>query len=318
VTFIKELELKPGCRILVSKRNMIIPHVEDNLDRDGYDASILPLYCPCCNGIAKLRVSGDGRGRETLTLRCDNPDCASQKLRKFVHFAGKKAMDIEGLSETTLAKFITKGWLDDFTDIYRIDRHAEEITKMEGFGQLSWGKLWKAIEKSRNTTFERFVIAMDIPMVGNTASRELSRMFGGSLDNLAEAVEANFDFSILNGFGETLYRNIRQWFTEADNKRLWKEMRKMVNVETKTKSAANTGNIFAGRTIVVTGTLENFTRNSINEKIESLGARAGSAVSSKTDYLIAGEKAGSKLAKARTLGITVLTEREFLDMAASA
>jgi DNA ligase (NAD+) len=158
---------------------------------------------------------------------------------------------------------------------------------------------------------------MDIPMVGNTASRELSRMFRGDLDTLAEAIEANFDFSILNGFGETLYRNIRQWFSVAENKRLWKELKKMVNVESKQK-ATQSSNVFAGRTIVVTGTLENFTRTFINEKIESLGARAGSAVSSKTDYLIAGEKAGSKLAKARTLGITVLSEREFLKMAESA
>jgi DNA ligase (NAD+) len=315
LTFIKELELKTGCRVLVSKRNMIIPHIEENLDRDGFDNGIIPNYCPCCAYPTRIQ---EGKKDKVETLRCDNPDCSYQRLRQFVHFVGKKAMDIEGLSEATLEKFINRGWLETFADIYRLDRYRGEIVVMDGFGEKSWRRLWDSIQKSRNTTFERFVVAMDIPMVGRTASRELKRYFDGNLDALVSAVHDGFDFTQLHDFGGILRRNIHSWFRIDKNILLWKEMRKMVNIENKTTKTEASENPFSGKTIVVTGTLENFTRNSINAKIEELGAKAGSAVSAKTDFLICGEKAGSKLDKARSLGVTVLTEREFLDMAEGA
>jgi len=251
-------------------------------------------------------------------LRCDNPKCAMQNLRKFVHFVGKKAMDIEGLSEATLEKFIGKGWLRSFPDIYRLDEHAEEIIGMEGFGEKSWRRLWDAIQKSRLTTFERYVVAMDIPMVGRTASRELCRHFNGSLKAFEFAVHTGFDFTVLKDFGAVLHRNIHGWFKEKENQNLWKELQMMVKVDKKSAGKEKTGNIFAGRTVVVTGKLESFTRDSINAKIESLGAKAGSSVSANTDYLICGDKAGSKLAKAKALGVAVISERQFLDMAESA
>jgi DNA ligase (NAD+) len=315
LTFIRELELKPGCRILVSKRNMIIPHVEENLDRDGFDKAIIPSCCPCCGSPTRIQ---EGKKDKAETLRCDNPGCSYQRLRQFVHFVGKKAMDIEGLSEATLEKFIGMGWLDTFADIYRLDRYRDEIVMMEGFGIKSWRRLWASIQKSRSTTFVRFVVAMDIPMVGRTASRELDRCFGGDLDALAAAVESGFDFTQLNDFGEVLHRNIRDWFKIDKNKNLWKEMKAMANIENKTTATEAKGNPFSGKMVVVTGTLANFTRNSINAKIEELGAKAGSAVSKNTDYLIAGESAGSKLTKAQALGIPVLTEQEFLAMAKGA
>lgn len=138
VSFIKEKELKPGCRILVSKRNQIIPHIEDNLDRGGFDMSVIPGRCPCCGEGTRIQTNRKDR-KVTHTLRCDNTDCAMQRLRQFVHFVDKKAMDIEGLSEATLAKFIGKGWLRDFTDIYRLDEYEQEIVEMDGFGEKSWG-----------------------------------------------------------------------------------------------------------------------------------------------------------------------------------
>ena len=321
LTFIKELELMPGCRILVSKRNLIIPHIEDNLDRGGFNGySIVPGTCPCCGRLTRIQKTRKDKSRVIEVLRCDNNACATQNLRKFVHFASKKAMDIEGLSEATLEKFIGRGWFHSFTDIYRLDEHKREIVCMEGFGEKSWRRLWDSIQRSRKTTFERFVISMDIPMVGRTASRELNRYFNSDVNALKSAVDNGFDFTTLNDFGEVLNHNIHNWFKNNENLNLWKELQTMIEIEKpgETMAAETPDNPFAGRTIVVTGKLEQFTRDSINAKIESLGAKAGSAVSKSTDYLIAGAKAGSKLDKAQLLGVTVISEQEFLNMAESA
>jgi DNA ligase (NAD+) len=179
-------------------------------------------------------------------------------------------------------------------------------------------RLWDAIQKSRQTTFDRYVVAMDIPMVGKTASNELCRHFNGSLKAFEFAVHTGFDFTVLNDFGAVLHRNIRDWFKVKENQNLWKELQTMVKVDKKAAGKKRKGNIFAGRTVVVTGKLESFTRDSINAKIESLGAIAGSSVSKNTDYLICGDKAGSKLGKAKALGVTIISEQQFLDMAESA
>jgi DNA ligase (NAD+) len=321
LTFITDLELMPGCRILISKRNMIIPHVEENLDRSRFNAmDVFPAHCPCCDSPAYIKEGKGDKGKVTRVLCCNNPGCANQRLRKFVHFVGKKALDIEGLSEATLKTFMDMGWLNDFTDIYRLGNFAFEITSLEGFGVKSWQRLQDAIQRSRNTTFERYLISMDIPMIGRTASRILGRYFDSGLDDFKAAVTNGFDFTLLEGFGDTLHNNIHDWFKVQENLNLWKELQTMVNIENKgaSTSPGNTENPFAGRTIVVTGTLENFSRGSINAKIESLGAKAGSAVSKNTDYLVYGDKAGSKLDKARSLGVPTLSEREFLEMAEGA
>jgi len=156
---------------------------------------------------------------------------------------------------------------------------------------------------------------MDIPMIGRTASRELCRYFNGDLNAFKAAAVNEFNFTQLNDFGEVLHRNIHEWFSKKENLHLWKELQNMTKINNTSTIAATTNNPFSGRTIVVTGTLVHFTRNSINAKIEELGAKAGSTVSKNTDYLIAGEKAGSKLDKARSLGVPILTEPEFLEIA---
>jgi DNA ligase (NAD+) len=229
-------------------------------------------------------------------------------------------MNIDGLSEAALEKFINRGWLRNFTDIYRLDEHKREIVRMEGFGEKSWQRLWDAIQRSRNTTFERFVISMDIPMIGRNASRELSGYFNGDLNALKNAVKNWFDFRILTDFGDVLHRNIYEWFENKENLNLWEELQKMLNIGNKDSTGVTKArsNPFAGKTVAVTGKLTYFTRETVNARIGELGAKAGSSVSKNTDYLICGEKAGSKLGKARALGITVLTEREFLDIAKSA
>ncbi|MCL2589203.1 MAG: NAD-dependent DNA ligase LigA, partial [Oscillospiraceae bacterium] len=160
LSFIADLELMPGCRILVSKRNMIIPHIEENLDRGRFNASaLLPAHCPACRSPTRIKESNKDKNRIVRVLCCDNQDCSSQRLRRFVHFVGKKAMDIEGLSEATLKTFLDMGWLNDVTDIYRLGNYAFEITSFEGFGVKSWQRLQEAIQRSRKTTFERYLVA---------------------------------------------------------------------------------------------------------------------------------------------------------------
>lgn len=322
LSFIEGMELKLGCRILVSKRNMIIPHVEENLDRGDFSlAEVIPDKCPCCGEPTRVHESRsieDGKEKITKTLFCDNQNCETRRLRQFVHFAGQKAMNIEGLSEATLEKFIGRGWIHTYMDIYELDRHRNEIIQMEGFGEKSWQRLWDAIQESRNTTFERYLIAMDIPMVGNTASRTLCRQFHGSLEEFEDAVHYQYDFTQLPDFGDTLHNNIHEWFYDEENLYVWEVLQQMLNIEINSPGDSMVSvseNPFVGMTIVVTGKVEPYTRSGINAKIESLGARAGSSVSSKTDYLVCGEKAGSKLAKARELGVKVLTPEQFFRMA---
>lgn len=322
LTFIEELELMPGNRILISKRNMIIPHVEENLDRGGFELErIIPRQCPCCGNPTRIHIGNsrteDNVERIARTLFCDNPACETRRLRRFVHFVSQKAMDIAGLSEATLEKLIGRGLIHTYMDIYRLDRYRSEIVKMDGFGEKSWQNLWDAIQKSRKTTFERYVIAMDIPMIGNNAGRALGREFGGSLSAFETAVYQGYDFTQLPDFGETLHQNIRNWFCDEENIYVWDELQKLVEIEKKPveEKAGEIDSPFAGCTIVVTGKVEPYTREGIHSLIESLGAQPGSSVSRKTNYLICGEKAGSKLAKARELGIPVLTPAEFFHKA---
>ena len=314
LSFIEGLELMPGNRVLVSKRNQIIPHIEENLDRGAFDLGcVIPNQCPCCGEPTRIHVSPDG----TKALFCDNSACETRRLRQFAHFVGDKAMDIAGLSETTLEKLIVRGWLHSYMDIYRLDRHRSEIVQMDGFGEKSWQNLWAAIQASRNTTFERYLIAMDIPMIGNTASRALAREFNSSLEEFEDAILSGYDFTTLPDFGKTLNDNIYAWFKVEDNWYIWEELRTLVSIQVPEPAAASApkDSPFAGSTIVVTGKVEPYTRDEINALIESLGAHAGSSVSKKTNYLVCGEKAGSKLDKARALGIRVLSPAEFYRMA---
>ena len=313
LSFIEGLELMPGNRVLVSKRNMIIPHVEENLDRGGFCMEqAIPNQCPCCGQPTRIHENND-----TKTLFCDNPACETRRLRKFSHFAGQKAMDIEGLSDATLERLVGRGWIHSPMDIYRLNEHQADIVQMEGFGEKSWQRLWEAIQRSRETTFERYLIAMDIPMIGNTASHTLARQFHSSLEEFEEAVCSSFDFTQLPDFGEVLHKNIYQWFQEEQNWDIWLVLRELVHIALPAvpETAAMTDNPFAGKTVVVTGKVEPYTRGEINAKIETLGAHAGSSVSSKTHYLVCGENAGSKLERARSLGVTVLTPAQFFEMA---
>lgn len=316
LTFIKDLELTPGCRILVSKRNMIIPHVEDNLDR-GHYTDVAPAVCPCCSAPTKVYWRISEKGRIIETVHCSNSACESQQLKKFVHFVCRKAMNIEGLREATLEKFMNLGYLQSFQDIYHLDKHRDEIIQLDGFGEKSFDRLWNSIQASRNTTFTRYLVSMDIPMVGRTKSHILETAFHGNLDAFKSAAIDGYDFTQLEDFGFTLDQNIHDWFANEENLMLWNTLQKeLIFEEGKEGTTMTKENVFTGKTIVATGKLENFTRSEINDKILELGAKPGSSVTGKTNYLICGEKAGSKLEKAKKLGVTILSEEEFLQMIA--
>ena len=316
LSFIEDLELMAGNRILVSKRNMIIPHIEDNLDRGRY-TDITPPVCPCCGSKTRTYSRKTSDGRTVETLHCDNPQCDSQITRRFVHFASKKAINIEGLSEATLEKFLNLGYLHSFQDIYHLEEHREEIVALDGYGEKSFDRLWESINASRRTSFVRYLVSMDIPMIGRTKSRILDTVFSGNLTAFEQAAVGDYDFTQLEDFGEILNHNIHSWFADEANLDLWKNLQNEFTFEQRKEETIMTKeNKFTGCTIVATGKLEHFTRDGINDKILELGAKPGSSVTKKTDYLICGEKAGSKLTKAQSLGIPILTEAEFLEMIA--
>jgi DNA ligase (NAD+) len=207
-------------------------------------------------------------------------------------------------------------------DIYRLDRFREEIVSMEGFGADSFNSLWNAIQASRDTTFERYLISMDIPMIGRTHSGILCKEYSGSLDAFEAAVESGFNFADLPGFGGKRHQNIYEWFKDKENRLLWKELQKFMNIQNPAETTSNPAasavsgdSVFAGKVIVATGKMETFaSRGAINAKFASLGAIAGDTVTKKTDYVVYGGKPGSKLDKARAMGATVLSEQKFLEM----
>lgn len=300
-----------GDKIQVYKANMIIPQIAENLTRSN--TYRLPIDCPCCGGpLEIIRTTGG-----TRQLFCSNIPCEAKLVQKFAHFCEKTRMDIEGLSATTLEKLLGHGWIHNFSDLYRLERYKDEIINTEGFGLKSYERLQASIDKSRNCTLAKFIAGLGIPMVGRHAGRELDKVFGGDWNAFEKAIQNGFDFTTLTDFGEMMHKNIYQWYADADEARLWRPLLEQITfIKTKENNTmTNPNNPFAGKTVVATGKLQNYTRDGIQSRLLELGAKPASSVTKKTDYLIVGEKAGSKLVKAHALGIPTLTEQEFENMA---
>lgn len=307
-----EFQFGIGDEISVYKANMIIPQIADNKTQSN--TYMLPMTCPCCGKPLTVKYTSGG----TRQLYCGNPHCAAKLVQKFAHFCEKTRMNIEGLSATTLEKLIGHGWVRNFGDLYELEQHREDIVRTEGFGERSFDRLQAAIEKSRCCTLAKFIAGLGIPMVGRHAGRDLDRYFHGSWAEFEAAILNGFDFTQLPDFGETMHNNIYTWYADAQEAKLWRPLLRKIQFETKENLTMETtmNNPFAGKTVVATGKLEHYTRDGIQEKLISLGAHPSGAVSKKTDYLIVGEKAGSKLTKAQQLGVKTLTEQEFEDMLA--
>ena len=307
----EEFQFGLGDVIKVYKANMVIPQVADNTTMSN--TFELPMICPCCGEPLTVRTTSGG----TRQLYCCNPGCVAKLVQKFAHFCEKTRMNIEGLSATTLEKFIGHGWIHHFGDLYDLAQHHDEIVKAEGFGEKSYQRLQASIEKSRHCTLAKFIAGLGIPMVGRHAGRDLDRHFDGSWYAFEQAIQDGFDFTQLPDFGKTMHNNIYTWYADAEEAKLWMPLLEKIEfVKENTDMSMNTNNPFYGKTVVATGKLENYSRDSIQMKLMSLGAKPTSSVTKNTDYLIVGEKAGSKLAKAQQLGVPTLTEQEFEDMLA--
>lgn len=212
----EKLSLGQGDTIQVYKANMIIPQIAQNQTKSG--TVDIPSTCPCCGGSLQVHKTSGG----TRQLFCENPNCAAKLVQKFVHFCDKTRMDIEGLSEKTLAKFIGKGWIRNFGDLYTLEEHREEIIRTEGFGEKSFARLQVSIDKSRRCILNQFIAGMGIPMVGRSAGRSISRHFGGDWNAFEQAIRDGFDFTILPDFCEIMHNNIYQWYADEEaGKILW-------------------------------------------------------------------------------------------------
>ena len=304
LTFFRGLALGTGDEIEVYKANKIIPAIDRNLTRSG--TFTLPATCPCC---------GSALVEEDDYLRCKNPDCSAKQLRKFEHFVARRAMDIDGLSSASLEELLENGCVKSFDDLFRLSEHPE-IASWDGWGKRSYENMLASAEAARHTTLSKLLTGLGIPEVGRSASRALSKYFHGSEPAFRQALDSGFDFTQLDDFGDIMSNNLKLFFANAENRAAWEKLCAVVEFaeEFSGPASASAENPFAGKTIVATGSLKNFTRDSINAKIESLGAKAGSSVSKKTDFVLAGENAGSKRTKAQTLGVRIISEDEFMSM----
>lgn len=311
LSYLKDFDLNIGDEIEVYKANMIIPQISKNISAQSRSQKIgvqHPTICPCCGQPVKIEHVNN-----TDTVYCVNPHCDGKKLSAFEHFVSKSAMNIDGLSEATLSRFIERGWLNSFADIYQLNQHKDEIVKMDGFGIASYNKLWNAIENSQKVTFDKFLVALGIPNIGKTAAKAISQYCNSNIAQFEYLLNQNFDWTTLEDFGQVMSDSIKQWFKDTINTKEYVGVLNYIHIQQpEVKETQNT--TFTNKVVVVTGTLQHFTRDSITAKLEKLGAKVSGSVSKKTDYLIAGEKAGSKLAKAQQCGVTILTEDDFLKM----
>ena len=303
LAFIRDKKLGVGDQIRVYKANMIIPAVYDNLTQSGDLA--LPDRCPSC---------GEPLVEYDDNLWCRNPDCVAGIVRKLEHFCSKHAMNMVGISGNTLEALVSAKMIRSYADLWDLGRYRTQLESMEGWGKSSVNAVLSAVEAARKTTLARLITAFGISHVGRSAAKVIHQYFHGDVDGFVKAVDEGFDFTFLPDFGQVMTDELVSRFRDPVWRKEWDDVAKQVSWEVDIASATAADNPFNGKIVVATGSFENFSRDSINAKLESLGAKAGSSVSKKTDYVIAGEKAGSKLNKAKTLGIPVLTEAEFLAM----
>ena len=309
ISIIKSLGLTNSCTVRIYKANQIIPQV-DSCDNDGQGNIVIPDVCPICGEKTDIK-----KDNESEVLVCTNPNCAGKRLAQFTHFVSRKCLNIDGLSEATLEKFISLGYINDFKSIYHLSDHYDQLIKLDGFGVKSIEKLLQSIEKSRDVKLENFIAALGIPNIGLSAAKTISTYFSGSYEDFINGYFYwHIDWTNLEDFGQVMADNMNTYL--HDNLEMINELAtEMRFVERECKSEV-TENPFNGKSVAVTGKLIRFTRDSINAKLESLGAKPASGVSAKTHYLINNDptSSSSKNKKANELNIPIITEDEFLNM----
>lgn len=305
ISYIENLQLGVGDKIQIYKSNKIIPKVHNNLTRSN--TWELPKKCPNCGGDVEIHNENGSK-----TLHCVNPDCKAKLLGKLVHFCSKNAINIESMSEATLQFLINKGWVKSFRDIYTLDWYWDKWIKCDGFGEKSVLKLLENIKKSKNTTLERFVYSLSIPLIGRSASKDISNACNQDIKEFMNEIELKKEkaFTNLNGFGPEMGKSLYDWW--RDNKILFLQLTKEFCFESQKMSENITA--LSGMTFVITGSLSRFTnRSELVSLIESKGGKVAGSVSSKTSYLINNniQSNSSKNSKAKELGIPIITEDEF-------
>ena len=305
ISIMEELELGIGDTVTVYKANMIIPQIAENLTRSG--VSEIPKECPVCKKPTKISMENN-----TKTLYCMNPKCQAKHVKSFSLFASRDAMNIEGLSEATLEKFIINGYVKDFTDIFHLDRYEAEIKTMEGFGEKSYENLRKRIENARKTTLPRLIYSLGIPNIGISNAKMICRALGEDPKRVIRATEE--ELSAISGVGGVIAGTFVEYFKDTAHVDVFDRLLKEVEL---TKETSEEDQKFAGVNFVITGSGEHFVnRAQVKEEIEKRGGKVTGSVTSKTNYLINNDTGSgtAKNKKARELGIPIISEEDFLQM----
>ena len=304
VSIVKELKLGIGDRITVYKANMIIPQIAENLTQSGNLP--IPATCPVCGGETKIQNMND-----TETLYCTNPECAAKKIKSFTLFVSRDALNMEGLSEATLEKFISMGFIHEYADLFHLAEHRDAIVDMEGFGEKSYANLMDSIEKARNTTLPRLIYGLGIANIGLVNAKMLCRHFDYDLDALQSAKEE--ELSDIEGVGDVIAGAFVSYMNNPANREKIDHLLPELHLE-KPESSTENQNL-AGLSFVVTGTLNSFeNRNALKEEIEKRGGKVTGSVTSKTECLINNDvtSSSSKNKKAKELNVPILSEEDFL------
>lgn len=306
ISIMEELELGIGDRIEVYKANMIIPQIAQNLTKSG--VRDIPSICPVCGEKTEIRKVSNAKA-----LYCTNPECQAKHVKAFSLFVSRDALNIEGLSEATLEKFIAKGFIKEFSDIFHLERHSEEIRQMEGFGEKSYKNLIASIEKARATTLPKVVYSLGITGIGLANAKIICREFHNDVDAMIHADEETLDS--IDGIGSVLAAAFVSYFKNDNHIKILLNLLK--ELEIPDEMVDNTERILEGKKFVITGSVERFSnRSEMKEYIESLGGKVTGSVTAKTDFLINNDvqSASSKNKKAHELNVPVISEEDFLKM----
>ena len=309
ISIMETLELGAGDRITVYKANMIIPQIADNLTRSG--VRDIPEVCPVCGGQTEVRQINDVK-----SLYCTNPDCQAKKIKSFTLFTSRDALNIAGLSEATLEKFIGVGMIHEYADIFHLDRHQEEIVEMDGFGQKSYDNLIAAAGKASHTTLPRMVYGLGVAGIGLANAKMICRHFKNDFEAMRHATVE--ELVEIDGIGEVLAQAWTAFFSDGKNNAIVDHLLAELTFEAdEEENGEGADETFAGMNFVITGSLEHFkNRKELQELIERRGGKVTGSVTSKTNYLINNDVASSssKNKKARELGVPILSEEEFLKL----
>lgn len=305
VSIFEDLMLGVGDEISVYKANMIIPQVYENLTKSNTEK--VPDTCPACGSHASIK-----QDNESKVLMCTNPDCQIKHIKQYALMASRDALNIDGLSESTLEKFLSKGFIKNDSDIFKLDRYKDEIVNMEGFGKRSYEKLMAALEEAKHTNVARFLYSLGINGIGSANAKMIAKYFDNDIDKIITA--GKDELLEIEGIGEVLANSIVDFFKDSKNIENVKSLREVLIFEAEESAGSDS---FAGKVFVITGSLEHFTnRNELKELIEKNGGKVSGSVSSKTNFLINNDTASnsSKNKKAKELGVEIISEEDFLKL----